>query len=44
MLFPNNPRMVRYRKMRLLMFGVFMSIFTAAAVGLLFYLANKFGP
>jgi hypothetical protein len=36
--------MVRYRKMRLLMFGVFMSVFSAAAVGLLFYLANRLRP
>jgi len=44
LLFPNNPRMVRYRKMRLFMFGVFLSLFCAAAVALLFYLANRFRP
>ena len=36
--------MVRYRKMRLLMVGVFLSVFAAAVVGLLFYLANKLRP
>jgi ABC-type cobalamin transport system permease subunit len=43
-LFPNNPRMVRYRKMRLLMVGVFLSIFSAVVVALLFYFANRFRP
>jgi hypothetical protein len=43
LLFPNNPRMVRYRKLRLFMVAVFLSLFCAALVGLLFYLAYKFG-
>ena len=33
--------MVRYRKLRLLMVGVFLSILTALVVGLMFYFANK---
>jgi len=44
MLFPNNPRMVRYRKMRLLYAGVFLSILAAVVVGLMFYFANRFRP
>ena len=43
-MFPNNPRMVRYRKMRLLLFAVFMSLFAALLVGVLFYFANRIGP
>ncbi len=43
-LFPGNPRMVRYRKMRLLVFAIFMSLFAAALVGVLFYFANRLGP
>jgi hypothetical protein len=44
LLFPSDPRMVRYRKLRLFMVAVFLSLFCAALVGLLFYLAYKFGP
>lgn len=42
LLFPKTPRMVRYRKLQLLFFTVFFSIFAAVAVGLLFYLAYQF--
>lgn len=40
-LFPKNPRMVRYRKLQLLFFTVFLSVFAAAVVGVLYYLTYQ---
>lgn len=41
-LFPKNPRMVRYRKLQLLFWTIFFSLLAALAVGSLFYLAYQF--
>ena len=43
-LFPRQPRMVRYRKMRLLFVGIFLSLLSATVVGALFFFANKIRP
>ncbi len=40
-MFKGNPRMVRYRKLRMLFFTIFVSITAAALVGLLYYAAYK---
>ena len=42
MLFPKNPRMVRYRKLQILFFTVFFAVLAAVLVGLLFYAAYVF--
>ena len=42
LLFPKNPRMVRYRKLQLLFFMVFFSLLAAALVALMFYGANQY--
>ena len=37
-LFPKNPKMVRFRKLQLLFFTIFLSICVCALVAVLFYL------
>jgi hypothetical protein len=37
LLFPKNPRMVRYRKLQLLFFSIFFSLLAATLVALFFY-------
>ena len=39
-LFPKNPRMVRYRKLRILFFGIFFSVLACLLVGLVMILLN----
>ncbi len=41
LLFPNNPRWVRYRKRQLLFFTIGLSLLACALVGLLVFLLNK---
>jgi hypothetical protein len=43
-LFPKNPRMVRYRKLQLLFFTIFLSLLAATMVGVVFYVSNGFHP
>lgn len=43
-LFPKNPRMVRYRKLQLLFFTIFLSLLAATLVGAVFYFSNGFHP
>jgi hypothetical protein len=43
-LFPRQPRMVRWRKMRLLFVGILLSLLSAAVVGALVFLSNKIRP
>ena len=41
LLFPDNPKRVRYRKMQSLYFAVFVSLATCAAVGVAIFLLNN---
>ncbi len=41
LLFPKNPRWVRYRKRQLLLFTVTLSLLACLLVGVLFYLLNQ---
>ena len=41
MLFPNNPRMVRYRKLRMLFVLIFLCLLACAVVGGLLFLLNQ---
>ena len=41
LLFPGNPKRVRYRKMQALYFGVFLSLAACVAVGVLIYLLSQ---
>ena len=41
LLFPNNPRMVRLRKLQLLLWTVTLSLLAAGFVGVLYYLAYR---
>jgi hypothetical protein len=41
--FPGNPKLVRYRKLRLLFFTVVLIVTSCTAIGLMFYLLNKPG-
>jgi hypothetical protein len=43
LLFPRNPRLVRYRKLRLLFFTIVLIVLSCAVVGLLFYLVSRPG-
>jgi hypothetical protein len=39
--FPDNPRLVRHRKLQLLFFTIALCVLSCAAVGLLFYLLGQ---
>jgi len=39
-LFPKNPRMVRYRKLRILFFAIAFSVLACVCVGLIMFLLN----
>ena len=41
LLFPNDPRMVRYRKLRLLFITVFLGVLSCVLVGLLVYFMSR---
>ena len=41
LLFPNNPKMVRFRKMQLLYITVFLIVAICAAVGVAIFLLNQ---
>ena len=41
--FPGNPKMVRYRKLRLLFFTITLVVLSCAVVGVMFYLLSKPG-
>jgi hypothetical protein len=43
LLFPTNPKMVRYRKVRLLLFTIFLSVLSCVLVGLLVFLMGRSG-
>ncbi len=43
MLFPKTPRLVRLRKLQMLLWLISLSILAAAVLGLLFFLANRYG-
>ncbi len=40
LLFPGNPKMVRYRKLRLFFFTIALIVLSVALVGLMFYLLS----
>ena len=42
-LFPKNPRMVRYRKLRILFFAIFFGALACLLVGLMMFLLNRTG-
>jgi hypothetical protein len=42
LLFPNSPRLVRYRKLQLLFIAIILSVLAAGLVALLFYLSNRY--
>jgi hypothetical protein len=41
LIFPNNPKLVRHRKLQLLFFTIVLCVLACAVVGLLFYLWDK---
>ena len=43
LLFPKNPRMVRYRKLQVLYIAVFLTVAICAAVGVMIFLLNQMG-
>ena len=43
LLFPSNPKRVRYRKMQSLYFAVFLSVGACVAVGVMIYMLNRMG-
>ena len=42
-MFPRDPRMVRYRKLRLLLWTITASVLALVVVGLIFYVASRPG-
>ena len=42
--FPHNPRLVRYRKLRVLFFAVVLSVAACAAVGVMVFLLSQMPP
>jgi len=41
LLFPSDPKMVRFRKLQTLYFAIFLSVVTCAAVGVVIFLLNQ---
>jgi hypothetical protein len=41
LLYPNNPRLVRHRKLQLLLFTITLTVLSCAVVALLFYLLGQ---
>jgi hypothetical protein len=41
LLFPKNPKMVRYRKLQILFIVIFLSVLCCALVGLLVYFMGR---
>jgi hypothetical protein len=44
LLFPNNPKMVRFRKLQALYFAVFLSVGACVAVGLVIFFLSQAHP
>ena len=44
LLFPNHPKMVRFRKLQALWFTVFLSVGACVAVGAVIFFLNRVNP